>query len=163
MAKGDMFLKLDDIKGESADDAHKGEIDVVSWSWNVTQAGSFQVAGSPGSGKAAVQDLTIKKYTCSASNVLLNMCLSGKPIKLGVLTLRKAGGPKPLEFLKISMNNAVITGYSCEGAGGTVEGHTETITINFSSFKHEYTPQKADGSGGPVISMGWDIAGNKPL
>jgi type VI secretion system secreted protein Hcp len=157
-----MFLKLDDIKGESVDDAHKGEIDVLSWSWSATQAGSAQVGGGGGAGKCSFADLTITKYCDAATPVLIGMVASGKPIKKAFFTVRKAGG-KALEFIKITMENAVITSFSCSGSGGGVEGQTETLTLNFATVKHEYTPQKHDGSGGPVISMGWDIAANKAL
>ena len=37
-AAADWFLKLDKIQGESTDDRHKGEIEVLSWSWGVAQA-----------------------------------------------------------------------------------------------------------------------------
>ena len=40
----DMFMKIDDIKGESEDKAdggkHTSEIDVLSWSWGMSQSGS---------------------------------------------------------------------------------------------------------------------------
>ena len=36
----DMFLKIGDIKGESADDKHAGEIDVLAWSWGMSQSGT---------------------------------------------------------------------------------------------------------------------------
>ncbi len=35
MALFDAFLKIDGIKGESADAKHKGEIDVMSFSWGL--------------------------------------------------------------------------------------------------------------------------------
>ena len=35
----DIFAKIGDIKGESLDDKHKDEIEVLSWSWGVTNAG----------------------------------------------------------------------------------------------------------------------------
>ena len=35
VAAVDMFLKIGDIKGESTDDKHKGEIDVLAWSWGL--------------------------------------------------------------------------------------------------------------------------------
>ena len=35
----DMFLKLDGIKGESLDATHKDEIDVLAWSWGLSQSG----------------------------------------------------------------------------------------------------------------------------
>ncbi len=46
----DMFIKIGDIKGESADSAHKEEIDVLSWSWGVQQHGSMHHGGGGGSG-----------------------------------------------------------------------------------------------------------------
>ena len=36
----DVFLKLGDIKGESKDSKHAGEIDVLSWSFGVSQTGT---------------------------------------------------------------------------------------------------------------------------
>lgn len=155
----DMFMKLDDIKGESVDAAHKGEIDVLSWSWGASQAGSSQVGGGTGSGKVQIQDLSFTKYTDRSSPVLLGMCASGKPIKTAVLTIRKAGNT-PLEYVKITMNQGIVTSIAHGGDGGG-DKHTETVTLNFSAVQYDYTPQKADGSGDAVVTMGWDIAGNK--
>ena len=37
----DMFLKIAGIKGESADGStHKDEIDVLAWSWGMSQSGT---------------------------------------------------------------------------------------------------------------------------
>ena len=36
----DIFAKIGDIKGESLDDKHKDQIEVLSWSWGVTNPGS---------------------------------------------------------------------------------------------------------------------------
>ncbi len=33
----DIFLKIDGIDGESMDDKHKNEIEVLSWRWNIHQ------------------------------------------------------------------------------------------------------------------------------
>jgi len=41
MATVDYFLKLDGIEGESQDYKHKGEIDVESFSWGVSQVGTM--------------------------------------------------------------------------------------------------------------------------
>ncbi|MBP5150000.1 type VI secretion system tube protein Hcp, partial [Pseudomonas protegens] len=35
----DIFIKIGDIKGESMDKAHKDEIDVLNWSWGMSQSG----------------------------------------------------------------------------------------------------------------------------
>src|ERR1700712_3747630 len=112
----DIFIKLDDIKGESSDDKHKGEIDVLSWSWGVVQAGASHGGGGSGAGKAQIRDLSFTKYVDRASPLLFSMCCGGKAIAKGLLTVRKAGG-KPLEYLKISLQQAIITSVSLGGEG----------------------------------------------
>ena len=46
----DMFIKIDDIEGESTDDAHGGEIDVLSWSWGMSQSGTTHTGAGGGAG-----------------------------------------------------------------------------------------------------------------
>jgi type VI secretion system secreted protein Hcp len=163
MAKGDIFLKMDDVKGESQDDAHKGEIDVHMWSWGAAQAGSAQTGGGVGSGKVQFADLTIVKNPDSATPVLLGMCASGQSFSKAVLVVRKAGGPKPLEYITVTMEQGIVTSLSTSVSGGDISGHTETLTFNFAKVQYDYKTQKADGSAGPTITMKWDIAANKKL
>ncbi|MEJ2387700.1 MAG: type VI secretion system tube protein Hcp, partial [Chromatiaceae bacterium] len=40
-----MFIKFDGIDGESKDDKHKGEHDVLAWSWGMSQSGSAHIGG----------------------------------------------------------------------------------------------------------------------
>ena len=44
----DIFAKIGDIKGESADSKHKGEIDILSFSWGVTNSGTIGGGGGGG-------------------------------------------------------------------------------------------------------------------
>jgi len=56
MATFDYFLRLDGIPGESVDDKHKGEIDVLSWSWGESQEIAevlVGVRGDPTNGRGA--------------------------------------------------------------------------------------------------------------
>src|SRR5205807_72834 len=98
----DMFLKLDDLKGESEDYKHKNEIDVLSWSWGMSQSGTTHMGTGGGAGKVSVDDLSFTKYVDRGSPTLIISCCSGKHFKQGVLTVRKAG-EMPLEYLKITM------------------------------------------------------------
>jgi type VI secretion system secreted protein Hcp len=157
----DMFLKLDDIKGESSDDKHKGEIDVLAWSWGVAQTGASHGGGGSGAGKAHVNDITVTKHVDRSSPLLFQLCCSGTPIAKGLLTCRKAGG-KPLEYIKITMEQAIVTSVSLGGDKGG-DFVTETVTLNFATMNYEYVPQKADGSGDASVVKGWNIAGNKPV
>ena len=54
----DIFAKIGDIKGESLDDKHKDEIEVLSCSWGVANAGSMASGSGGGEGKASFNDLS---------------------------------------------------------------------------------------------------------
>ena len=100
----DMFMKIDDIKGESADDKHKGEIDVYSWSWGATQTGSSQTAQGSGTGKANVSDLTFTTRLESSHAPLLGMLLKGKRWnrprdEVGLALLVNGIGPQHRDYL----------------------------------------------------------------
>jgi len=155
----DMFLKLDDVKGESRDAKHKDAIEVLAWSWGMTQTGTMHIGSGGGTGKVGVQDLSITKYIDKATPSLTMYCCNGKHFKEGVLIVRKAGA-KPLEYLKITMKEIIVTSVSTGGSGGE-ERLTENISLNFAEFKSEYVPQKADGSADSTITAAWHIAENK--
>jgi type VI secretion system secreted protein Hcp len=156
----DMFLKLEKVEGESQDDSHKGEIDVLSWTWGASQSGTSHLGGGAGSGKVQINDLEIVKYTDRASPVLFFLCCRGEHIPSAVLTVRKSGGAKPLEYVKITLDKVFVT--SCAVGGASDQDRiTEKVKLNFSKVKVEYVPQKEDGSGGPSVTKGWDISANK--
>ena len=68
----DIFAKIGDIKGESADAKHKDEIEVLSFSWGVTNAASSVAGGGGGAGRATFQDLSIVHTIDKASPRLLH-------------------------------------------------------------------------------------------
>ncbi len=159
----DMFLKLTDLKGEAQDKKHGEEIDVLAWSWGMSQSGTMHAGGGGGGGKVSVQDLSVTKWVDKASPVLMQYCTTGRQFKEGLLTVRKAGGDNPLEYIKLTMMDVIVTSVSTGGSGGE-DRLTENVSLNFAAYKVEYQPQKPDGSadGGPV-PFGWDIAANAKL
>ena len=154
----DMFLKLDDIKGESRDSKHKDEVDVLAWSWGLSQSGTTHMGGGGGAGKVNVQDLSLTKYVDKSTPNLIMATCNGKHYKEALLTVRKAGD-KPLEYIKVTMKEVLISSVSTGGSGGE-DRLTENVTLNFGWFKVEYTPQKSDGTGDAAIEAVWNIAEN---
>jgi len=158
----DMFLKIGDIKGESQDKVHKGEIDVLAWSWGMSNSGSTQVGGSGGAGKVNVQDLSFTSYVDSAAPLLMKAVALGTRIPSALLTVRKAGGTQ-VEYLKITMTEVLVSSLSTGGSGGE-DRLTENVSLNFAKVKVEYQPQDTGGKPlGKPIPFEFDIAGNKPL
>lgn len=154
----DMFMKIDDVKGESADDSHKDEIDILSWSWGAAQTGSSQIGSGSGAGKAAVQDLTFHMHVEKSVPVLLGMCLTGKPFQQAQLTIRKAGG-SPLEYVKVIMTGGLVSNVSFAGSGSDVQ--SVTVSLNFSKMEFHYTPQAADGTAMADVTTTYDQSKNK--
>ena len=65
----DMFLKIDGIPGESTDDRHKDEIDILSYAWGESQLGTgmHERAGRYLHGKMAMQDFHFAMRVSKAS------------------------------------------------------------------------------------------------
>ncbi len=156
----DMFIKIGDIKGESKDKAHADEVDVLAWSWGMSQNGNMHLGTGGGAGKVNVQDLTLTKYLDKATPNLMMACSSGKHYPEAKLTVRKAGGSAQVEYLVITMKEVLISSVTTGGSGGE-DRLTETIGLNFAQVQVDYQAQKEDGSkeGGP-IKYGWNIRQN---
>jgi type VI secretion system secreted protein Hcp len=154
----DLFLKLDAIAGESFDKTHIGEIQILAFSFGATQSGSTHMGGGGGSGKVNFQDISFTKYIDKSTPILLQMVANGKHFKEGILTVRKAG-EHPLEYLKIKLNEILVSSYSSGGSGGE-DRLTENVTLNFAKIDVSYSPQKADGTGDVAIVMNYDIPAN---
>lgn len=154
----DMFLELDGIKGESVDKVHKDKIDILAWSWGMSNSGTFHHGSGGGAGKANFQDLSFTKYIDKSSATLLSNCATGKHIAKGKLILRKAGD-KPLEYLTISLEKILVTSVSTGGSSGE-ERLTENVTLNFGKVTTDYKVQDDKGAGQAGGTFTFDIAAN---
>jgi type VI secretion system secreted protein Hcp len=156
----DAFLKLGDIKGESVADGHGGEIDVLSFSWGVSQMGTTHRGTGGGAGKANVSDISITKWVDSASPTLFLNCCTGKHFPQATLTVRKAGD-KPLDYLVIKLTDIIITSVQIGGSSGSEEV-TESLSLNFAAFEYVFQPQDNKGAKkGGAITTKFNIAENK--
>jgi type VI secretion system secreted protein Hcp len=154
----DMFLKLATIDGESTDNAHAGEIDILSWSFAAHQTGTSSTGSGSGAGRVSLQDITVTKKVDKSSPMLFLLCCNGKMVESAFITCRKAGG-EALEYLVVSMEDILITGFQTTGSDGQ-DQIVEQVTLNFKRAGIIYTPQLDDGTGGGAVDKGWDIGAN---
>ncbi|MGS1075158.1 Hcp family type VI secretion system effector [Burkholderia glumae] len=155
----DIFLKLNGIDGESEDASHKNEIDVLSWSWNVSQQSNMHVGSGGGAGRATVDDLTFEHFIYRSTPNLTQYCLTGKHIDEARLVVRKAGG-NPLEYLKLTMNDVLVTSVHPSGVSESESRPREVVSLSFSRMKQEYVVQNAQGGSGGAITATFDIKKN---
>jgi len=156
----DIFLKIDGINGESLDDKHKDEIEILNWDWEILQESSMHSGSGGGAGKATVKDLTFEHNIDRASPNLMKYALTGKHIDQAVLVMRKAGG-NPLEYLKLTMSDVLVTRVKPSGSKAGEEKSRETVSLSFSKVKQEYVVQNAQGGSGGAVTASFDIKGNK--
>ena len=158
----DLFLKLDGIPGESRDDKHKDEIDLVAFSWGVEHPddGGRPGGGRPGgagrAGRPDFKPFSFQMRVNKASPALFLACASGKHIKEALLSVRKAGG-RPLEYLKIKFTDVLVTSFEQSSGDDTP---AETVAFDFGSIDLAYTSQDVSGAGGAVTQASWDLSQN---
>ena len=161
----DMFLKIQEIEGESQDDKHKGEIDILSFSWGESQFSSGGpgggAGGGAGAGKVSMQDFNFITPFSKASVKLFLGCASGQHFPEATLSVRKAGGEKgSQEFLKWTISDVMITSYQTGASSGGDDRPMDSFSLNFSKIEVSYKEQKPDGSLGTEHRAGWDLGKN---
>jgi type VI secretion system secreted protein Hcp len=153
-------LKIDGLDGESATSGFEKQIDVLSWSFGATQTGSMAFGGGGGSGKVSVGDLNITKRFDKASPKLFEALGTGKHIKEAILTLKKAGGDKAVEYLNYKISDILISSVQWGGASDG-EYPTEQVSINFAKIEIVYTEQDDKGVAGAKTGSKFDVKQNK--
>jgi type VI secretion system secreted protein Hcp len=144
----DVFLKIKGIPGESADSKHKGEIDVISYSWGLSHQRRRR---SP-----TPEDFVIIKRSDASSPLLLEAACAGDTIDEALLTVSKAGGQQE-EYLKITLEDCIISSYNTSSTSS--EEPTESVSINFAKMEMEFRPQRADGSLGAWVTSSCSARG----
>jgi type VI secretion system secreted protein Hcp len=157
----DCFLKIDGIEGESRDQKHKGEIEILSFSFGASNSGVVGSGAGGGAGKVAFQDFHFVMNTQKSSPKLLLACATGKHIKEAMLTCRKAG-KEQLEFLKIKLSDVIVSSYQTGGSGqGDEAGPLDQLSIAFGKINVDYVEQSPKGAAGSSTVMEWDVRSNK--
>jgi type VI secretion system secreted protein Hcp len=150
----DMFLKIDGVKGESMDKSHKDEIDVLAWSWGLSQSGTTHLDGGTGAGTASFQDLSITKYLDKSTPKLMSAISTGNHYGSAELVVRKAGA-SALEYYTITMTDVLATSLTTGGSGGE-DRLTENLALNFGKLTVTYIQVLH----AKPVAYDWDIAAN---
>lgn len=140
----DAFLKIDGIEGESTDDKHKNEIDILAWSWGMSRSGPTNTGGGGAAGgDVAFQDMTFMKAVDKASPKLMEACASGRSIP--TLTLNLTGdynvsGVTTFEsqpYLTIILEDCIVASYKSDYNDGDTRP-MESFSLNFTKIEYRY-------------------------
>jgi type VI secretion system secreted protein Hcp len=158
----DVYLQIDGIKGESADDKHKDWIECGSVHWGVVQpkSATASTGGGHTAERAELQDVTFHKLADLSSPILMQTCAAGKTIPKAKFEFMRADGQgQPIKYFEIELENVLI-GAITPGinAGDILQ---ESVGLKYSKIKWKYTQQKIGGGSGGNTAGGWDLASNK--
>jgi type VI secretion system secreted protein Hcp len=145
----DYFLKLDGIQGESEDEKHKNEIQILSWSWGASNISSVAGTGGSGAGKVDLSDISFMlNFDKSTPKFFKSIC-TGAHIPTGTMSAIKAGADgKP--YLKVDFKELFVTGLQMSAAG---EVPSVSLSCSYNEIKIDYSAQDEKGniaSTGPV-------------
>jgi type VI secretion system secreted protein Hcp len=153
----EVFVKLEGIDGESKQVDHKGWIDVLGFSYSVTQSASMHSGGGGGVGKADFGPVLFTHYLDKASPNLFKYCAAGKHIPKVTFSVCKAGdGSK--EFAKIALTDVIVANVSPGGASGS--GMTETVAMSYAKIETTVKEQMDDGTMGAGVDGNWNVKEN---
>jgi type VI secretion system secreted protein Hcp len=156
-----VFLMLEGLAGESADDHHAGEIDVAAWSLGVTNPASTHAGGGGGgAGRATFMDLQVTKRLDRASPLLMLAAAAGRHLRSGTLTVT-SGGHRPVEYLRVGLEDVQVT--SCLLADTSdPDRPMENVSLAYGRIHVAYTQQSPTGGVGAVTEFAWDLIRNGP-
>jgi type VI secretion system secreted protein Hcp len=154
----DAFLKFTPVvKGESTDKVHAGEIEIMSFSWGVSNPVNIgSASGGMGAGKASLSSFNLMKKTDAASPSLFKACCSGSHYTDVTITLRKAGGTTPLEYLVYVFKTVFVESIQWSGSTGGDDTPTESVSLGYGSVQITYKTQDAKGGAKDTLGAGWD-------
>lgn len=161
----DAFLKISTIPGESTDDKHKDWIEILSYSWGVSQpsSGSSSSGGARSAERCNHQDLSISKTIDKASPKLFLSCCKGEHIPEIKLELCRATGDKQ-KYMEYKLTDVIVSSVRPSGEGATDAKPLplESVSFNYSKIELVYT-ETDHKTGKPKgdVKANWDLSVNK--
>lgn len=161
----DMYLEITGakgaVKGESKDALHANWIEVLAYTFGVSQ--NVTGVGSHAGGRADLDPVTITKKLDASSPTLAVFCCDATPLPTVKLELCRASGDK-VPFMKYTLSDCVISKVETEGDGASEDIiPTEKISFVYGKIEWEYTSTDLKGALGAKPKAGWDAAANKKV
>lgn len=155
------FLKIEGIVGGSADAKHKGEIEVESFSFGVSQDAPPAAGGGGGTGRATFEALDVVAPFSKASPRLLQACATGEHLRSAVLTGSAGGGKGQFEFMRLTLSDVLVSAYRSGVESATAVIPSDRFSLSYSKLQIEHKAQSPTGTAGGSTVAGFDLASNQ--
>ena len=149
------YLYVDGVQGPST--SKTGCIDVLSFSWGVSNT-SVYGAGASGkeakAGRADFSNLTIMKVLDKTTPLLCDHCASGDILKKVYILYDKPVGNAQQDYFRVYLQDALVTSVQLSGSN---ENPTESISFAFQAVEIAYKAENDDGTLAAAVPKGFDL------
>jgi len=139
-AATDFYLDIVGIKGGSSKVAgYEGKIQVLSWSWGLSNSGS----ALGGTGQVSLQDLSWTQYADGTLVKLFEYLVAPPPTRPGQATLLAvSSGPEGYNFFQAVFDTNTITSVVLAGNAGDAPPGTANVTMAMADVTLRFLPTK---------------------
>ena len=149
------YLYVDGITGPST--SKTGFIDVLSFSWGVSQTAVYG-AGASGkeakAGRADFTNLSIMKVLDKTTPLLCDHCASGNILAKVYILYDKPVGDAQADYFRVYCKDALITSVQLSGSN---ENPTESVSFAFQGVEIGYKAENDDGTLAGAVVKGYDL------
>jgi len=137
-----IYLEIEGVEGESAAPDHKGEVEVLSWSWGLSQTSSMSTGAGGAAGREKTGHVTLIKRVDKATPQLFERCAKGTHFPHAVITLSRFDGQT---YLQYELEDVAVDSFT---HGGDLDGDgmpDEAIGLTFGGAKLTHTQYDTAG------------------
>jgi type VI secretion system secreted protein Hcp len=149
------YLFVDGTPGPST--SRTDCIDILSFSWGVSNTSTYG-AGASGkeakAGRADFSNLSIMKVLDKTTPNLCDHCATGNILPKVYILYDKPVGDKQQAYFRVWLKDALITSVQLSGSN---ENPTESVSFAFQGVEIAYAPEKDDGSLDAAVRKGYDL------
>jgi type VI secretion system secreted protein Hcp len=154
------YLYIDGITGPST--SKTGFIDILSFSWGVSQTSTYGTGASgkeSKAGRADFSNLSIMKVLDAASPLICECCASGTIIANVYILYDKpigTGATTQQDYFRLYLTDALVTSVQLSGSS---ENPTESVSFAFQTVEIAYKAEVDNGASlAGAVPKGWDLA-----
>lgn len=149
------YLFIDGVTGPST--SKTGFIDILSFSWGVSQTAVYGTGASgkeAKAGRADFSNLSIMKVLDKTTPMLADHCWSGTILPKVYIVYDKPVGKKQEDYFRVYLKDALITSVQLSGSN---ENPTESVSFAFQCVEVAYKPETDDGKLEAASPKGFDL------
>jgi len=154
-----VYMDYNGITGDVEETGHPKWIELTGFRWGFGRNVSLQVGSGADREPSlpAFDAISVNKPNDCASGKLMQEALTGKGKPVRIHWTRTSAGVAAV-YLKLVLNNAIISGYD-QGGGDRPD---EKLEISYTAFDFETTEMADNGGDGQPGHIVYDLATAKP-